>query len=858
MFEPIKLKNALHPWVLLPTGLLAALFTYCARSMPINYWHHSKFGHDNDLFLNGFFPLIDLFQNLVPNSGNSPINETNYLAYSTWAVAFSVLAVWLLFSVTFQLKSKLQQIMGILLIASSVSFVWIASFALNQAILVFAGALLLFVLSSELKDKLLPSVILLSLVSFFSLGTSLFGLAIVAAMFVGQLGNKKGLLASTLALVLGGTALFLVSNDLPQVLSKYLKNASELYVLVDGSFGTGNDTSFLSPIKSLFFNTHLVLLAGVVLSIFFLDLKKTPFALATAILFIGTLLLLFVFKKVAVFSGYSMLFLAPLLVPAALLLGQQMVEKAPKLKIAPYLIIAASSIYGLSTWLQASPLNYMSQALPYQSFVNRATNNNPDYLNLSGIMALKSLQDYAEPFDTLATNFYYNLPIEGVQAELANYFMRDEKPHDLGIYVLKNIPYELKRSAAYPSTKDLTISNIDYQGVTLATVCRPSLSIRKAFKNLGKVRPGESIVEFRALTERFPQHPQVWYGYARSQFEFSTWDDALSATQVGLSLFPDNIDLLFLQGQIYQKQRKDDEALARWSRCLEIYRGYGPAWWNKGEYYMRNNDFEEARNQLINAKYCDGPYQKVAIKNLQALDSIKAKPEFKDGIEAYYINQINKLREQEYNEESQQQGEALLKEMAFYLDLDSTNAKLRSHFGLVKLMLGDNVGAAIAFEKAIEMNPNFPAMREYLAISRTNWGAEKYQQDSLEAAIFHFKYALDYSPDNQNAKSNLSVSYTDWAKEEMALENYEKAFKLLREAIYYNDENPDAFFEMGNLKMAISQPDSAEIAFNQAYMVDNTNLRAIEKLIELYRENGDEYKAKIYESRLKAARRNQP
>lgn len=858
MFEPVKLKNALHPWVLLPTALLAALFTYCARYMPINYWHHSKFGHENDVFFNDYFPLIHLFQHLVPNSGAAPINESNYLAFSVWAVVFSVLAVWMLFSLTFRLKSKLHQVMGFLLVASCVPFIWINSFALNQALLVFSAFLLLFFLSSNLRDRILPSILFFSIVSFFSLGSSIFGMAVVLAMFVGNIGHKKGLLSSVLALFIAIGGLLLVSDHLSATLSKYLTNGAELYTLVDGVFGPGQDVSFLSILKSFLFHTHPVLLVGLITAGIYLKGKNNTLLLATGTLSIGALVIAFFFKEITVFDNYSLLFIAPVLVPVTLAVGSDFISRMPRSKPIVYLLLASSSVYGIGTWLSPNPLNYMSLSLPYQSFQTRAAKGNIDYLNVSGIQALKSLEEYKEPFDTLTTNFYYNLPIEGVQAELANYFKRDQKSHDVGIYILKNIPFELKRSAAYPPSESLTIANINYKGVTFATICRPSLGIRKAFKNLWKLKPGASVVAFRKLTERFPHHPEAWYGYAQSQFMFSTWDDALQATQIGLSTFPDHIDMLFLQGQIYQKQGKDQEALAKWDRCLSIYKGYGKAWWNKGEYYMRKNDFKEARNQLINAKYCEGPYKKVAIKNIQALDSIDAKPEFKNGIEAYYIEQINALQTQEYSDESKSEAESLLQEMAFYIDLDSTNAQLRSHIGLIKLMIGNYPGASLAFEKAIEMNPNFPTMREYLAIARNSWGAEKYQEDSLQAAIFHFKYALDYAPEDYNAKTNLSVSYTDWAVDEIELQNYDRAFKLLREAIYYNGENPDAFYEMGNLKMAIEQPDSAEIAFNQAFMVDNTNLRAIERLIELYRSKGDDYKADIYAKRLKAAQPKQP
>lgn len=854
MFDLVKFKNTLHPWVLLPTAVIGAIIAYCTHTVPINYWHHSKFGHENDVFFNDYFPLIHVFQHLVPNSDLSPINQSNYLAYSAWALVFSLLAVWLLFAITFSLKSKIFQILVVLVLAASVPFIWTTSFALNQSILTFSAVLLLFLLSSNLKERPVISGLILSLVTFLSLGSSIFGVAVCLAVLLSALYINKGKLLAPLSIVIGVLGIYITSDHLTVVISQYLSNGAESFFYVDGTYSKGAESSFFSVFKSFIFHTNPILLIGLVLAPAYLKIKEHALFATTFTIVVGSVLLSFFFKEIALSDGYSTLFLAPALIPCAFFTYHLLAQKKTGSAFVLYAIILASSIYGIKSWLSPSPLNYMSLSQPYESVMVRAGKTNIDHFNMAGIMGLKTLRDQQGDFDTLATNFYYNLPIEGVHAELAGYFRKDLKKHDLGVYILKSLQPDLKRSAGYPPANSIT--NINYEGVTLATVCAPNRAIKKAFKNIGRSRPGESVVAFRKLTENHPQNPEAWHGYAKSQFLFSTWDDALKAVQVGLSLHPSHIDMLFLQGQIYQKQGRDEDALANWDRCLAIYKGYGKAWWNKGEYYLRKGDYAEARNQLINAKYCDGYYKNVAIKNIQAIDSIEANAKFANGIETYYIDQINQL--QGDTDENRARAKDLLDEMAFYINLDSTNAQLRSHFGLVKLMLGDFKSSSLAFEKAIEMNPNFPKMREYLAISRTNWGAEKYQEDSLQAAIFHFRYALDYAPGDYNASSNLSTCYTDWAVDELAEENYERAFKLLREAIYFNSDNPNAFYEMGNLKMAINQPDSAEIAFNQAYMVDNTSARAIEKLIELYTEKGDDYKAQIYKDRLKEALRRQP
>ena len=643
----------------------------------------------------------------------------------------------------------------------------------------------------------------------------------------------------------------MLSGHLMPAVSKFLSTGNEHYHVLNGEFVKQQDVSYTLILNHLFEKVNPILLLGFLSLALLKGFKKDQVSFTTWAMIGFTLILSVPFKEVLLQGNHFMLFLVPLFVLTLISALHMAAQKWKMIRWPAVALTLLTCLYGLSSWISPSPLNYMDLALPYESTYERDKEENIDYLNTAAFMALSQLDELESEYDTLALNFYHNHPLPKAQSQiLMSYLQKDRKTYDLGVFVRRNLPPAAKGTAAFPASN--AVVDIEYRGISLATVSQPHTEIRRSFKRLYKQRPGNSVVAFRALTDTFPRNPEAWHGLARSQFLFSTWDDALKSCHAGLALNPSHLELICLKGEVYRKQGRNDEALAEWDKCLSMYKGYAKAWWLKGEYYLREGDLAEARNQLINAKYCQGHYSGRAVKAMQAIDSAETNPKFTSGIEEFFINSINTLGED--NAENRERANELASEMLFYLDLDSTNAQLRSHYGLVQLMLEDFGKASMAFEKAIEMNPNYPQMREYLAIARSNWGAEMYQQDSLEQAIFHFKYALDYSPENINARQNLSVGYVDLAGQKIEENDLEGAYKLIRAAIYYDRDNADAFNQMGNLKMIVNQPDSAEIAYNQAFMLDNTNIQALEQLIELETGRNDANKLKILKDRLKQAK----
>ncbi|MGB0429018.1 MAG: hypothetical protein ACPGLV_00995, partial [Bacteroidia bacterium] len=81
------------------------------------------------------------------------------------------------------------------------------------------------------------------------------------------------------------------------------------------------------------------------------------------------------------------------------------------------------------------------------------------------------------------------------------------------------------------------------------------------------------------------------------------------------------------------------------------------------------------------------------------------------------------------------------------------------------------------------------------------------------------------------------------------------AYALITAAIYFNNNNPVSFLQMGKLQETINQTDSAEIAYNQALMIDPSFEETLITLIDFYSKKKDKYKVKVYTDRLNKVRK---
>ncbi|MBI1183166.1 tetratricopeptide repeat protein [bacterium] len=536
----------------------------------------------------------------------------------------------------------------------------------------------------------------------------------------------------------------------------------------------------------------------------------------------------------------------PLALIAVVLLEPMLQKISPKMmKWALPAVLLLCSAAGIYRFRFFSPYQYAESSLPFYSSTNEIGSNNGDYLNMGGISAVLTYHQ-EHPDDTLGLNFELPVFLRDISTQKIPYEKKDLRKYDMGIFSRAALTIQEQASPSFPP------ENVEeaqlYRGISMAVAAPPQGVIAKAYKILYSRNTGQAVADFKELRDSFPNNIQVWYGLARAQFRFNKWDDALQSCQLGLINLPGHWGLSVLVGEVYRKQNKNEKAIQQWRKTLKMRPDKSRNYWLMGEYHYRSDSLEKAEVELIKAVSCGDAMSQRAAKTLQAIDSIRTIPAFANGLENYFINELNAIENPD--EKQFAHLDRLIERMKFYMDLDSTNALLKSHLGIAFMMKGDFPHAAIAFEKAIELNPNYPQMRQYLAMARINWGAQKFEEDSLQAAVFHFRYALDYEPDNENARSNLSVAYNELAKKAMEEDDLETAYAIIRAAIFYNQKNPESFNQMGDLQLRINQADSAEIAYNQAYLLDKNNVETLRRLIDFYKDRNEPYKVNVYSKRL--------
>ena len=180
------------------------------------------------------------------------------------------------------------------------------------------------------------------------------------------------------------------------------------------------------------------------------------------------------------------------------------------------------------------------------------------------------------------------------------------------------------------------------------------------------------------------------------------------------------------------------------------------------EKVAKEGDAEEAKRiyQNILAKF---PKNKRAQQGLANLNKPK-QPTATQGPPKGTINQLLNLYNQGQLEVVVEQAQALIKEYpeAFAV----WNILGAAHKGL-----GNNISASEAFNRVIELHPNYPD-------GFNNLGATLKDQGKLDEAIACYKKALSLKPEYAEAHNNMGAALQDQGKLDEAIEAYNRAISV--------------------------------------------------------------------------------
>ena len=122
--------------------------------------------------------------------------------------------------------------------------------------------------------------------------------------------------------------------------------------------------------------------------------------------------------------------------------------------------------------------------------------------------------------------------------------------------------------------------------------------------------------------------------------------------------------------------------------------------------------------------------------------------------------------------------------------------------GLAKYNLGDNLGAIVNYNKAIELNPNY-------AHAYNNRGLAKYELGDNQGAIVNYNKAIELNPNYTNAYYRRGLAKSDLGDNQGAIVDYDKAIEL-------NPNYTDAYFNRGLAKYELGDNQGAIVDYNKA------------------------------------------
>lgn len=826
----------------LPTLIIVGVAGIFCLGIPINNWHLSIL-YGADYGLSTFSPLSESILQLFWSAActNCEFTEVPPLGPNIISLCFFALGCIFLFSkASSSSKAWLTPVLTTLCVGA-VGYLYINSFSIQHS----ATWLGLTMVANTMgkKGEHSPTTLLLFALSAFLLSSSSLPGAFLAILSI-PFGSRKRLLARTIAVIAAFVLCLLIFKGYIQEIETFIQSSLNQNFALGGDYVSGKELPrFYAVIAALL----LLPVPIFVLSIVHLVLFKPSLHFGS--LSLGALLLLFlIFPSLANIGGLGLWILLPICLIFLVQSAENPIRRSLP-KLGRWGLIAVPVLLVLpDLWQWTSPSQYLYAQGNWMgpNLKEQLINGDGDFLNLAG---WKLLEEAQKNDPKVSANFVLpnsnNTDVDGP----IDYFKKSQQDWQLGVFALSSFHPEQRTSASFPTNEPLALEK--FKGMVLAQTIRKTNPFDSARIFFNQREYGSAVYAFKELREDHADDPELWEGLAQSQFKFHAWNDALKSCEVGLILNPRSPQLLCVKGQVYDKKNERKRALRLWQSCLKIDPAFAKAQWLIGDYYLKKDSLDKARSYFTAASTGPGFVATRALKSLQLIDSLSEKPYFSSGVGPYFIDQLDAI---EVTESSKNKIEKLIDRIRFFIDLDSNNAPLYSHLGVAYMMLQSYEEAAYAFEDGVSINPNFVQMRQYLSIARTNWGVKKYQEDSLEVAVFHFKYALDYDPDNQSAKDNLSLTYLEMGKKLIEENELENGYGALTASIFYNRNNARSFLEMGKLKLTVNQPDSAEIAFNQAYKLDTRDEEIITQLIEFYKKRGDDYKAKIFGDRLRKAK----
>jgi Flp pilus assembly protein TadD len=360
--------------------------------------------------------------------------------------------------------------------------------------------------------------------------------------------------------------------------------------------------------------------------------------------------------------------------------------------------------------------------------------------------------------------------------------------------------FELAKTQCLIGTKTVPI---DFEAYTLLAQCELGLAnsaaAAVAFREGIKVDSAKTIDWILRDVQNKELYWQTFYGAAVANVSADKLGEALADLALAKLIDPTNVNAYVLEGLVYIRQGKKDEANAAYNKAIEIDPESPEPYFRIGTSYFEKKSYDTALVYLekAKAKYSTG-YE-------TARKTVFSNIEFKPDVAL----QIYRLWNGQKNEELDQ---------------------------LVKKVLGFDAGLEGQrrnLERFVKSSTGLAGAYYYIGMTRLNQ-----KKDTL--ALENLSAALALSPDDLDAlyfSGEVLISLKDWTG---AKERFERVTALKKDDVV-------AWFYVGVCYMQLKDyRKAASVYEDEVLKLDPKNLDAYTNLAICYREMGDTKKAMEY------------
>jgi predicted O-linked N-acetylglucosamine transferase (SPINDLY family) len=281
------------------------------------------------------------------------------------------------------------------------------------------------------------------------------------------------------------------------------------------------------------------------------------------------------------------------------------------------------------------------------------------------------------------------------------------------------------------------------------------------------------------------------------------FDEAIASYKKALEIEPQNAEIYNLLAEVYFSQKKLPEALGCCHRAIEIKPDLAPAYKILGNILQTQGRMEAALDAYTKALELNPDFAEAYInqgsilskldRNQEAIVCLEKAIAIKPNIGAAYWNLANIYFQLENLEKSVDN-----RKKAFSLEPKFINAETLNDLGTAIGRLG-NFGEAIGYyEKAIELQPNYP-------LAYLNLGIALNEEGKLDSAIEKLQKSIQLQANFVDAYISLGNCLIKQNKINEGISQYQKAISLA----------PNSAMAHFNLGTTLTQEDRLEEAINE-------------------------------------------